>query len=139
MIGLSVLIGIISAICGYWLAHILDASIAGSMATVTGLIFGMAFLLAPNRGMIAIAHRRIRQKWEFAQTMLAVHLYQHEDLPEASPENRLEHCHQHLKWEQTFAERVVQQASQKGIILKENGFLRLTDSGREIARKAIVS
>lgn len=34
----SACIGIISAVSGYWLAHGLDASIAGSMATMTGVL-----------------------------------------------------------------------------------------------------
>jgi manganese/zinc/iron transport system permease protein len=86
MIGLSALIGIASAISGYWLARALDASIAGSMATMAGVYFALVFLLAPERGLIAIARRRGRQRWEFAQTMLAIHLLNHEGLPEAEEE-----------------------------------------------------
>src|SRR5919107_1892374 len=41
----SALIGVFSAISGYWLAHPLDASIAGSMATMTGISFLLAYLL----------------------------------------------------------------------------------------------
>ena len=70
LIGLSVLIGALSALSGYWLARALDASIAGAMATMAGVIFGIVYLLAPDRGLIAIARRRRRQRWEFAQTML---------------------------------------------------------------------
>src|SRR5512139_2243406 len=70
LIGLSVLIGALSAISGYWLARALDASIAGAMATMAGVIFGIVYLSAPDRGLVAIARRRRRQRWEFAQTML---------------------------------------------------------------------
>src|SRR5918996_6108481 len=48
----SALIGMFSAISGYWLAHFLDASIAGAMATMTGISFFSAYLLAPQRGLI---------------------------------------------------------------------------------------
>jgi manganese/zinc/iron transport system permease protein len=48
MIALSALIGVASAIGGYWLAFTLDASIAGSMATMAGILFGAAFLFAPR-------------------------------------------------------------------------------------------
>jgi manganese/zinc/iron transport system permease protein len=55
-------IGIVCAISGFWLAHILDASIAGSMAAMAGFIFAVVFLLAPERGLVAIARRRTRQR-----------------------------------------------------------------------------
>lgn len=53
MLGLSVLVGIVSAVLGYFLAHWLDASIAGSMATMTGVLFTGALLFAPQQGLIA--------------------------------------------------------------------------------------
>lgn len=138
MIALSVLIGVASAISGYWLAHILDASIAGSMATMTGILFAVTFLLAPRRGLVALARRRVRQRWEFAQTMLAIHLFHHEDLPEAVEENRVEHLGEHLRWEPAFAARVVRLAERHGIILRQNGHLVLTEQGRQLARQSIV-
>src|SRR5690606_29479681 len=74
MLGLSALIGVVSAISGFWLARWLDANIAGSMATMTGFIFLLIFLFAPERGMVALALRRQRQRWTFAATALTIHL-----------------------------------------------------------------
>jgi manganese/zinc/iron transport system permease protein len=138
MIGLSALIGVVSAIGGYWLAHVLDASIAGSMATMAGLLFALTFLLAPERGLIAIARRRVRQRWEFAQTMLAIHLFNHEGLPEADEECRSAHLQAHMRWEPAFATRVVRQAERRGILLSRGGYLTLTEGGRQVARQALV-
>lgn len=87
MIGLSALTGALSALSGYWVAHLLDASIAGAMATMAGVLFGLVFLLAPERGLVAIARRRGRQRIEFARKALAIHLYNHEGLPDAAEEN----------------------------------------------------
>src|SRR5436190_23244523 len=64
MLGLSALLGMASAVSGYWLAHWLDASIAGAIATMTGLCFGLTFILAPGRGLVALVLRRRRQRWE---------------------------------------------------------------------------
>jgi manganese/zinc/iron transport system permease protein len=139
MIGLSALIGIVSAIGGYWLARALDASIAGSMASMAGILFALAFLLAPERGLIAIARRRARQRWEFAQTMLAIHLFNHEGLPEAEEECRVEHMHEHMRWQPAFTAHVVRQAARRGIVLRQNGYLLLTEQGRELARQTIIS
>jgi manganese/zinc/iron transport system permease protein len=138
MLGLSVLIGVLSALGGYWLARGLNANIAGAMATVTGLIFLGVFLLAPQRGIAAVAARRQRQKLEFAQAMLAIHLLHHEGRPEAQAENRAEHLSQHIRWQPAFAEKVVQSAERKGIVANESGLLRLTERGRLVAEEAMV-
>lgn len=45
MLFLSCFIGIIVAICGYYTASLLNASIAGSMTSVAGIIFGIVFLI----------------------------------------------------------------------------------------------
>jgi manganese/zinc/iron transport system permease protein len=132
-------LGVVSAISGYWLAHVLDASIAGSMATMTGLLFGMVFLLAPERGLIALAARRRRQRWEFAQAMLAIHLFNHEGKPEAEQENRFDHLNEHLRWDTAFASQVVRRAARRGIIEQHNGHLVLTPEGRQLAQQAMVS
>ncbi len=72
MIALAVGIGVASAISGYWLAHAVDVNIAGAMATMTGVVFLVVFLAAPERGMVARWRRHARQKWEFAQVMLTI-------------------------------------------------------------------
>jgi manganese/zinc/iron transport system permease protein len=138
MLLLSVAIAVLSAVGGYWLARGLNANIAGAMATVTGLIFLLVFLLAPQRGIAAIAARRQRQKLEFAQAMLAIHLLHHEGRPEAMQENRAEHLSQHIHWQPDFAEKVVRAAERKGVIAEEGGFLHLTDRGRLVAQEAMM-
>jgi manganese/zinc/iron transport system permease protein len=139
MIGLSVLIGSGASIAGYWLAYFLDASIAGAMATMIGVAFALAFFFAPEQGMVAAARRRTRQKWEFAQTMLAIHLFNHEGLPEAAEESRVDHLGRHLRWNPGFADRVVQLAERHGLIRDQSGELSLTDEGRARAKAAIVT
>jgi manganese/zinc/iron transport system permease protein len=137
MLGLSVLIGAGSAISGYWLAFALDASIAGSMATMAGILFGLAFLFAPERGLLATARRRNRQRFEFAQTMLAIHLFHHEGEPEAERENNLDHLHEHLRWEPAFANTLVQRAEQHGLLSNINGNLVLSEKGRSLAQEVM--
>ena len=138
MIGLSALIGVVSAISGYWLAHLLDASIAGSMATMTGVIFGLVFLFAPERGLVALARRRATQRLEFAQRMLVIHLMNHEGKREALEENRVGHLHRHLRWSPAFAERIVRTAERRELVrCVESEELELTERGRELAHAAI--
>ena len=126
------------AIGGFWLAWFLDANIAGAIAAVLGVLFLGAFLLAPQRGLAAQATRRAHQRWEFAQTALAIHLLNHEHTPEMSSECRVDHLHYHLRWEPNFASTVVDQAERGGLVWRNNGDLHLTDDGRARARTALV-
>ena len=134
----SVLIGMLSAVGGYWMARWLDANIAGSMATVTGIVFMVIFLIAPNRGIIALAQRRRRQQWEFAKTMVAIHLLQHENGPDADYECRVDHLVEHMRWQPDHAEQVIRYAERKGAVRRHSGRLLLTETGRGVARAALV-
>ncbi|MBD1395967.1 metal ABC transporter permease [Pontibacter sp. JH31] len=52
MLVISVIVGILSSIVGYYLAVWMDGSIAGAIATVTGIAFTLAFLFSPTRGIL---------------------------------------------------------------------------------------
>ena len=130
-------IGVGAALAGYWLAYALDASIAGAMATMAGVAFGLAWLFAPQRGLVAAARRRARQRLEFAQAMLAIHLANHEGRPEAEEESRLDRLHRHLRWEPEFQERIVRLAERRGLVRRDGQRLALTQAGREVAADAL--
>lgn len=125
----SALIGVFSAISGYWIAHWLDASIAGSMATMTGASFLAAYLLAPERGLIAQARRRREQRVEFALTMLTMHIAHHTATLEAEQENEVARLNEHLKWSPQFATEIVGIAERSGLVQQKDGLLVLTESG----------
>ena len=129
MLFYSALIGIVSAISGYWLAHVLDASIAGSMATMTGVSFLAAYLFAPERGLIAQVRRRQKQRTEFALTMLTMHIAHHTATQEAEQENEVSRLDEHLKWSPQFAMEIVRLAEREGLIRQRNGLLTLTENG----------
>ena len=138
MLILSAVIGSVNAVSGYWLASLFDVSIAGAIATTMLLIFGLVFLVVPNRGLIAIARRHARQKWEFAQTMLVIHLFNHEGLPEAETESEIAHLYEHLRWEPAFATQVVKYALHNRYVSQRETQLALTEQGRIIAQQALV-
>lgn len=122
-------IGIFSAISGYWLAHGLDASIAGSMATMTGVSFILCYLFAPERGLIAQARRRRGQRIEFALTMLTIHIAHHTATREAEQENQVVSLYEHLKWSPRFAQEIIGIAERSGLVRQSNGLLMLTETG----------
>lgn len=141
MLVLSVVIGVASAPAGYLAARRLDVSIAGSMATMIGLAFIASFLLAPQRGLVAVGRRRMRQRWEFAQKMLAAHLFNHEGTPEQGKECRLAHIEESLGWDPGFSSQVVSRATERGLVIADiadSDALALTDNGRDFAREALV-
>lgn len=59
MLMYSVLTGVVSSIIGYYTAYVLNASIAGSIVTVAGILFGFAFVFSPKHGILL---RRLRQR-----------------------------------------------------------------------------
>ncbi|QGQ47630.1 metal ABC transporter permease [Metabacillus sediminilitoris] len=60
MLFISAGIGVFSSFSGYYIATILNVSIAGSMATSTGILFVIAFLFSPRHGLVA--KKRAQQK-----------------------------------------------------------------------------
>jgi len=58
MLALAVVAGVLSAAGGYALAALMDGSIAGAMATVSGLLFALAAFFSPSQGIITRRWRR---------------------------------------------------------------------------------
>ena len=137
MILLSVGVGILSAICGFYFALWLDASISGAMALAAGFFFLLAFLLAPDKGMLAALVRNARNRWAFAETMLAIHLLQHEGQPEEAAESRVDHLYKHFRWGERFARRVVVRAERHGVLQLSEGRLLLESRGRVLAQRQL--
>lgn len=133
MLLFSALIGVFSAVSGYWLAYLLDASIAGSMATMTGASFLTVYLFAPERGLLAQARRRRDQRIEFAVTMLTMHIANHTAAQEAEVENEVVSLNEHLKWTPQFALEIVGIAERLGLVQQHKGLLTLTQLGKQRA------
>lgn len=134
---LSVALAVLCAVSGFWLAWVIDASIAGSMASMAGVMFVLVLLFAPARGLVPVALRRRRQQVSFAGIMLTIHLLQHEGTPEADEESREAHLRHHLRWPAPFANRVLRHAEARRLIRRRGGRLLLTDDGRSVARQAL--
>ncbi len=137
MIGAGTGIGAAAAILGYQMAHALDASISGSMATVAGILFAVGFLIAPEYGVVAKWHRRREQMLRARIRMLVVHLLHHETKDLRDEERWVSTLHQHLTWDADVTRRTVYEARAAGLVQIDDGDLRLTDTGLEKARLAM--
>ena len=138
MLGLSAAIAALAAITGYGVAYLLDVSIAGAMATMCGVLFAAAFLVAPRRGLVVQMRRRSAQRLEFGISMLLVHLLHHEHGPEAAEECRRATLHRHLRWSESFTRQVVRQADGRDLVEPAGEQLVLTPAGRDRAQHDVV-
>lgn len=134
MLLISVVVGVASAIAGYQVASLIgNVNIAGSMATMCGVFFVVALIFAPERGLLARRLERSRRRERFAVEMLLVHLSRHEGSLNEAAENSLGHLTGELNWKAEVAQATVRRADRQGLIERQNGHLRLTETGRQTA------
>ena len=129
--------GVVAAFAGTFAAVALNTTTAGAVAVALGALFGVVFLVAPHRGLIAQALQQVRQTRAFHELMLAVHLMQHEDTPEEAEESRCDRLHVHLSWTPKQVAAVVSRAERNGLLVRAGDVLKLTDVGRAKAREVL--
>lgn len=138
MIGLSAAIGSAAAISGYRAAVALDASIAGSMATMTAVLFGLALLFAPAHGLVAKAWRARRNRLQFVVDLLVVHLFTHENTAApASGHPVAQRLSDELRWSTSATRAALNRATKRGLIAMSDGHVALTDAGRLTAQEVL--
>lgn len=133
MLLLSVFFGVFSAICGYWLAHWLDASISGSMTTVLGMVFLLVYLFAPKRGLISVLYRNRQQKIEVSLLTFLLHLNNHTE----KKERHINHLNEHINWRKVRSKSVLDLALRNNMITIEENIIFLTEKGKSFTDKAI--
>lgn len=133
MLLLSILFGIFSAISGYWLAHWLDASIAGSITTMLGLLFLVVYLFAPSKGIIAVMYREKQQRTEVSLLTFLLHLKNHDD----ESERHVNHLNEHINWQKVRSKTVLDLAQKNNMIHINRDIVSLTQKGNEFTSKAI--
>lgn len=131
MLILSGAIGAVNGILGYQVAALLDVSIAGSMAVVTGLVFLSVFIFAPRRGLISSLLKLRNQKIEFAKATLLFHLSNHENSEEEASEAGIDTVQTHLHWTAGFTSKIIKSLEREGYIQIFDGLAKLTGEGRD--------
>ena len=132
MIIYSMLIGAFNAIIGFQVAIIFDVSIAGMMASVTGLTFMIIFLIAPKSGLLSLYRSRKQKRIKFAVHTMLYHLLNHERDEDLS-ETHVETIHTHLNWNRIFLNKIIKKAKSCGFIFIKNQVLILSETGRTYA------
>ncbi|PAB57144.1 metal ABC transporter permease [Anaeromicrobium sediminis] len=134
MIFLSIGIGGVSSVLGYWTAAFFDVAIAGSMAVMVGVTFLIVFIVAPNRGLLSIMKIRKKQKSTYATISFLMHIINHENTHIEETESSIYTIKDHLGWDNTFLDDVVNRAKENQYItINEEGIIKPTLSGKEYA------
>lgn len=137
MIALAAAIGAAGALGGYTLAVAVDTSIAGAMASVAGLFFGLALIFSPTHGLLARALRLRQQRARFASETLVMHLATHEHTAVEQTESAVAHLSEELRWTTAFAQRTVERAVRSGLVTRSDDQLSLTEAGRIMAESSL--
>ncbi|CAL2083241.1 metal ABC transporter permease [Tenacibaculum sp. 190524A02b] len=133
MLLLACLFGVFAAISGYWLAHILDASISGSMTTMLGLLFLLIYLFAPKKGLLSNIYKNRQQQKEVQLLTFLLHLNNHSE----KRERHINHLNEHINWHKVKSKSIVELALKNNMILVENQIISLTQKGKLFTEKAI--
>ena len=130
-------VAILSAVLGYGFAVWWDTNIAGMMAVAAGALYGMAMMFSPRYGILSTMVRNLRMSLRVLREDLLSMLYRVEELgaeTELSPADAREAVGGGMlaRWGLAGLVRG-QQVSQTGRLL------RLTDQGRDVAKKLVRS
>ncbi len=129
VLSLAVGIGVASALAGYGIARVLDASIAGGMACAAGGFFVLAFLLSPGHGLLARLRRHQKLRRAMAAQLLLLHLDPGGALVALST------VRERLGWSQDRVDSVTRWLAGRGCLAQEGDRLRLTEKGQAALRR----
>jgi manganese/zinc/iron transport system permease protein len=133
MMALAVALGIASAILGYYLAALLDVTIAGMMAVVAGGLFVLTLFLSPSHGLLANLLRRRRNRRSFARSLLLAKIA---GLGGLTTEEELAH---HLNWDGSDVSDALRDGMRDGLIFRPTTEeVAFTDKGRKAAYETAI-
>ena len=133
MLWLSVCFGVFAAIGGYWLAHWLDANIAGSITTILAVVFLLVYFFAPKKGMLSVMYRQKQQRTEVSLLTFLLHLNNHKE----AKERHINHLREHINWQQVKANTVVKLALDNNMITITDNVITLTQKGLSFTQTAL--
>lgn len=136
MIFASVFFGSLSAVTGYAVSFWLDVSIAGSMATMSGLIFLAVVMAAPRKGIIVLIRRSRQQKYEFAGLSLLIYLLKHEAQGSGNLPGQVGNLINQLQWPPPFFRKVLDRLVSRQYAELQANELRITNAGRRYVQQS---
>ena len=135
MLYLSIFFGFCASIVCYWMAYCWDVSIAGSIATVTGIFFLFALLFSPEKGILAYRTFQRKRNIIIGKKMLCFYLAKKSDLQKFN-----QCCPEYIallfNWKLIFLNKVIEQAQADDYISisQKDAILLLTEKGYEYSK-----
>lgn len=124
----SVLISGTACLTGFGIAYKIDVPATALAVCVLGAFFLISVSLAPEKGLIPALGERRKKRLRDCSLIASGHLYSHEqeqltvlDLSAA------------LAWSKNFTGKIIIAMKRDGLVEEKNGFLTLTQKGREMA------
>ena len=131
MLVLSVSLGTISAVTGYLLAVVADVSISGSMATSAGIVFGLIWVFAPNRGLISRWRRISKQRFDIDLGIMLTFIRDEIDANHHVTQSRLSND---LGWTDEYSQKLREFTQKKKFVETDvKGNIIITSLGRKQA------
>jgi manganese/zinc/iron transport system permease protein len=135
MLWLSALIGVFSATAGYFLGLYWDASVAGTMTMVAGVLFVGAFFLSPTSGLLTkrLAQRRLGEeivREDALQVLWRAHERHEPALSGAAIAGAARHELQTVR-------KMLGNLSSGGLVQETNAHFSLTPQGEARARELV--
>lgn len=126
---ISIILAAVSAIIGFGIAYLLDVSISGMMATISGVIFLLVLIFNPCNGFISIILKRRRQKNEFTTVLVLSHLKSHMNTIDEFEENGVNTINNHIKLNKYFFDKMVNLLLKSNKIIIEDSVIVITEVG----------
>ena len=141
MLLLSVVAGVLSSVIGYLLAQRLDASTAGAMTVVAGLLFTLALLFSPSHGMVTklVAQRKLSRHVAREDALQALWRIQREADPAPAVLKPLDATGLAAvtKTEIGIAQRALDELRRAQLVQTQNGGFVLTADGEGAAQELV--
>ena len=131
MIFLSIILGAVSSILGFFFATVWDVSIAGMIAVVIGVIFIFVLIISPKKGLISTFRRKKKQKVEFSTKILLIHIFNHSNTESEKEECGIDTMEYHLRWNRRFFNKILERAKERKFIYIDSGIFKISDKGKE--------
>ncbi len=135
MIVIAAFVGVASSVMGYWAAWYWDTNIAGMMTVAAGFLYALAVFFSPQYGICSTVWRNLRVSLRVLREDLLAMLYRVEEL-NSTKQLTVAEASEAVGggW---LARWGVRELEHKGRVTREQDRLRLTDQGRERAKKLV--
>lgn len=130
MIFISVVVGVICSVLGFYAAYNYDLSIAGTIAIFNGILFAIVFVFEPKNGIVRRIYNDYMKKKEFSEVTMMLHIINHENTDKASIECNIDKINEHLCYPKRKFTSTLNSIINKKFCYVEDKILKVTEIGR---------